>query len=272
VTRRAGLLLLAPALLLLLPVFLVPLVIIAETSIRGAGSLDSGWTLAAYRQILSSRYFLTALVRTFGLGLGIAALSTVLATPLAWWLIRNPRWKLPVTALVAAPLLVNVVARLEGWQLLLSDSGPVNAVLLALLPGGQPVLFLGSTLGVAIALLHIMLPYVVLALLAAMQSIDPTVLDAADTLARPGRVFWTVALPLSLPGLASGFLLAFTLASASFVIPAVIGGGRFNTFPTLIYQDMLALNTPRAAALAMCLLAALLPLAWAVRRTRNAAP
>jgi putative spermidine/putrescine transport system permease protein len=246
---------------------LLPLASVLWSGFHTSAAPEGAWSLAQYQDILGHRYYGMAFLRTIGLGAGIATICLVLALPLAYWMVGHPAWRVPLLLAITGPMMVNVVARLYGWQLLLSDSGPVNRLL-----GGEPILFVGSMLGVAVVMVHVMLPYAALPLYSGMRAIDATVIDAARTLgANPWRVFWLVVLPHSLPGLITGFVLVFTLSSASFIVPAVMGGGRVNTFPTLVYQEMMALNFPRAAALAACLLVVVLPLAWLSRLGERAA-
>ena len=267
--RQMGGLLALPSLALLVPILVVPVAAILLVSLQGGDA--EGWSLAAYTSIARTPYYAVAFLRTVSLGAGVAALSLVLGLPVAWWMVCQPRWRGPLMAALAGPLLVNVVARLYGWQLLLAERGPVNRLLALLLPGMQPLQFFGTAAGVVIVSCHVMLPYAVIGLFTAMRAIDPAVLDAARSLSSPWRAFWRVVVPLCVPAALAAFTLVLTLAASSFVVPAVVGGGRFNTFPTLIYQQMMAFNLPRAAALAGCLLVALAPVAWFARRRQGSA-
>jgi putative spermidine/putrescine transport system permease protein len=247
----------APALILLLGVLMVPVLAVLAGSFTAPDDPGGAWSVAQYAEIVSRPYYLAAFLRTIALGAGVALGCLLLALPLSYWMLRHPAWRTPLLIALTAPMMVNVVARLYGWQLLLSDSGPVNRLL-----GGAPILFVGSMTGVAIVMVHVMLPYAAIPLFNSMRAVDTAALDAARTLGANGwRVFSAVVLPQSLPGLITGFTLVFTLSAASFIVPAVMGGGRVNTFPTLVYQEMMALNFSRAAALAALLLVVLLPLA-----------
>jgi putative spermidine/putrescine transport system permease protein len=261
-TRPAGASLLAlPSLLLLLPFLVVPLGMILRVSMQNSADPGIDWSLDNFARILQSGYYHAAFLRTLGIGAGVALLSAVLGLPLAYIIVRHPRWRAPVLAVVAGPLFINVVTRLYGWQLLLADSGPVNHALAAILPWAAPVQFTGTITGMTIVMLHVMLPYMVFATFTSMQRVDPALWEAAGTLgAGAATVFLRIALPLALPGIVAGTIIVFTLAASSYVVPAVMGGGRVNTFPTLIYQEAMALNFPMASAIAICLAVVLLPL------------
>lgn len=256
-------LLVTPALLLFVPFLIAPLLIVLRASF-GAPSLagwSTKWTLDVYAEILTSSYYHMAFLRTIGIGLVVTLLSLLLAMPLAYFIMRRPRWRTPVLLAVTGPLLVNVVARLFGWQLLLSDSGPVNRVITSLLPYSEPIQFLGSILGVIIVMLHSMLPYMAISVNNSVQTIDASVLEAAQTLgANSWKVFLRIVVPLSMPGIITGSIIVFTLAASSFVVPAVIGGGKINTFPTLVYLEAMGLNFTTSAAIAICLMIVLAPL------------
>ncbi|CAH1670564.1 ABC transmembrane type-1 domain-containing protein [Hyphomicrobiales bacterium] len=249
-----------PGFALLVPFFAAPVGLLIATSLQGASS-EGGWNFANYREILSSGYYLAAFGRTLGLGVAIMALSAIIGLPLAYFMVRHPKWQTPLLAALAGPLFVNVVARLYGWQLLLADSGPINALVGLVIPNAEPIRFTGSMLGVCIVMLHVMLPYMVFALFNSMQSVEAAVWDAAATLGADSlATFLRVAVPLAVPGLVTGAILVFTLAVSSFVVPAVMGGGKVNTFPTLVYLEAMALNFSMAAAIAICLMVILLPL------------
>lgn len=258
-------LLFLPAVLLLVPFMVVPLLAMVGASF-GHGTMflggDTGISLRNYQLIVGDPFYLMAFVRTVGLGAGIVAVSIALGMPLAYWMLRHPKWRTPILIALIGPLLINVVARLYGWQLLLADSGPLNRLLMFLLPIGDPILFMGSFKGVTIVMVHIMLPYMTMALFNSLQTIESSIIDAAATLgATSWSIFWRVAVPLAVPGLITGSIVVFSLSASAFAAPAVIGGGKVNLVPTLVYQESLTMNFSRAAALTMLLLIVLLPLA-----------
>jgi putative spermidine/putrescine transport system permease protein len=122
--------------------------------------------------------------------------------------------------------------------------------------------------GIVIALAEVLLPFMVLALDAALLNIDRQLYDAARNLgAGATRIFLQVTLPLSLPGIVSGSVLVFTLAISAFVTPALIGGPRIPVMSTLIYQQGIALlNWPFGAAISFIMLLTLTVLLVVVLR------
>lgn len=254
-----------PALGLLGPFLVVPLLLVLTVSI-GIGSAGSfrveSFTLSHYVEVLSDYYYLRAFLRTLAIGAFTVITTAAIGLPLAYWMLRHPKWRIPIIVALTGPLLINVIVRLYGWQLLLSDNGPVNQLLRFVFAWDAPLMFVGSTLGVFIVLIHVMLPYMTISIFNSLQAIETSIIEAAATLgASSWRVFWRILVPLSRPGLMAGSVIVFSLSAATFAIPAVMGGGKINTIPTLVYHESMAMNFPRATALAACLLIVLLPLA-----------
>jgi putative spermidine/putrescine transport system permease protein len=110
--------------------------------------------------------------------------------------------------------------------------------------------------GVVVALTHVLMPFMVLSVWAALQRLDPQVENAAVSLgASPFRVLRRFVLPQVLPGILSGGIIVFALAASAFATPAIIGGRRLKVAATLAYDEFLnTLNWPLGASLAVLLL------------------
>jgi len=164
-----------------------------------------------------------------------------------------------VTITVLAPLLVNVVVRSYGWQTILNKTGALAWALKQVGITNPPVL-LYTEWAVLIACVHVYLPFIVMPLASAIARIDRAIEEAAQVAgATRARVFLRVIFPLSLPGLAVGASLVFSLSSAAYVTPQVLGGNFSPLLGTLIEQQILTLNDwPFGAAISTLLIAIVL--------------
>jgi putative spermidine/putrescine transport system permease protein len=226
----------------------------------GRGMLDT-WELTHYANFLGDPYFRGVLWRSLGMAAQVTAWCLVLGFPLAYALsrLRGVARALLYFA-VLMPLLTSAVVRTFGWMILLSNNGFINRILLDIGLIDRPIAMMYRMTGIVIALVEVLLPFMVLALDAALLNINPHLYEAARNLgARGTRIFLQITLPLSLPGILSGSVLVFTLAISAFVTPSLIGGPRVEVMATLIYQESMALlNWPSGAAVAFVMLFTLL--------------
>ena len=155
------------------------------------------------------------------------------------------------------PLWISVLVRTFSWMLILESNGPLNRFLMALGIVDQPLPLLFAFPGVAIGMVHVLLPYAVLPIYAALSRIDPALLRASDGLgASRATTFRRVLLPLSARGLATAATFTFLLSLGFFVTPALLGGPSDTTISMLIDSFVNdRLDWPLAAAASMTLLA-----------------
>ena len=258
-SRRAALLLLAPAVLLIAALLGAPLLWLIRFSIHEGqtGVTPTGaLTLAHYARALGDGFYLAVFGRTLGLALLITLVSAIVSYPLAHFMWQAPpRWRGALTILALSPLLVSIVVSSYGWMVILGDRGIIAALLRW---GGmeRPPRMVFNTTGVVVGLTEILMPYMILALIAGFGRLNTSLEEAAASLgARPFTVFRRVVLPLTLPGIMLGCLLAFVLAVSSFITPKLLGGGRVFLLATEIYdQAIVTLNWPVAAALSIVVL------------------
>ncbi len=232
-----------PLVLLLGVYFLLPLALLLSQSFRPVvigQPTAPGLTLANYVRFLGDPFYLGTLRATLVLGAFVTLLAMLLGYPVAYGLARGRhRGKTVLRLCVVAPLLVSVVIRTYGWIVLLANNGVVNQALLALRLIDEPVKFMFTYAGVTIGLVHFALPVAILSLVGVIEAVDPTLEEAARSLgAGAVRTFLMVTLPLTLPGIAAGSMLVFSLTVAAFVTPALMGGPSLIVLSTLIYQTM----------------------------------
>lgn len=265
---RSGGWLLAPALLLLLVAFVVPVGMMVPMSFRPYVPLvgiTDGFTVRYYTKLLTDSYYLEIIGRTLALGVMVTLATLVIGYPVALFLARTPsRWRSWLTILVVFPLMLNLVVRTFGWIALLAQNGLVNQALRALGVVDAPVKLLFNFAGLLIAMTHIFLPFMVLVLIGAIQNIPRDVEDAARVLgASWAGTFCRVTLPLSAPGILSGSILVFVLTISALVTPRLLGGPTYQVMATLIYDEFLQrLNWPAGSAQALLLTLMVLALVY----------
>src|SRR2546427_5822000 len=226
---RAGRLWLAPIALLYLIALIAPISFFLVMSVFRYSAVEL-WVPTVpgetFARLLGAAYHRAIIVRT----LKIALLTTIgclaLGYPLAWYLARTANaWRGLLMFLVIAPLMTGVIVRTYGWIVLLGSEGTINTILRGLGLVDRPLKILHTELAVLIALVHILLPYMVFPLFAALAGQDPDLERAAHTLgAGRARTFLEVTLPLSRPGILMGSALVFTLTAGAGGAPAPLGG------------------------------------------------
>ena len=250
-----GWLLLVPAALVLAAAFALPVALLGATSLGGP---TGGSGLAQYGRFLLDPFYRDFLTQTLAISAVTTAICAVLAYPLAYQLARaGVRARSVLLMLLIAPLMIGDVVRGYGWLIALGDFGVLNRTAMALGLVQAPVRLIFTTTGVVIGLVHVLLPFMVLPLAAAVGAVPIEVEEAALSLgARSGRIFRKVVLPLTLPGLAAGVVIVFALAMGSFAIPLFLGGVKVKMIGPLIFQQAtLTIDWPFAAAISSVLFA-----------------
>ena len=215
------------------------------------------FTIANYVAVMTDPYYIGLIAHSIWIGILVTAICILLGYPLALKIARSgPTMKSALIAITLSPLLINLVVRSYAWLVLLGDTGIVNTWLLNSGLISSPLGMNGSLVSVLIGLVHISLPLMVISLVGILERIDPALLQAAESLgATRARVLRRVVLPLSVPGIAAGSLLVFSLAISAFVTPILLGGGRVSTVSTVIYEKFTySVNWPVGATLVMILL------------------
>jgi len=265
-TRLMPAVLLLPSLLFLAVFFALPALGLVSHSVLTQAADGTGrlpLTLEHYWHFFATPLYARVLLTTLEISLIATAIAILLGYPVALVMVRSsPLIRQAITMVVIAPLIVSVVVRTYGWQLILGN-GPTGILNWLLLKSGitrSPVALLYSETAVIIGSLHVFFPMMVLPLASALGKIDPRLEDAARTLgATAWRTFRRITLPLSLPGLTVGCTLVFSLTAGSFVTPAILGGTSGQMLGVLVEQQILIVyNWPFGAACATVLVAIVL--------------
>ena len=261
-----------PALLLFVSLLLVPLLLTLMLSFRvfsDTAGVTSAYTLTNYWEVVSDPYYGTIFLRTAGLAFAVTLLSIVLGVPETIVLARMKRpWQSLCLLIVLGPLLISVVVRTLGWQILLGNNGVLNNLLQSLHITSEPIRLVFTMTGMIIALTHVLVPFMVMSVWATMQKLDPQVEWAGRSLGgSPLAVFRRVVLPQIMPGVLSGSIIVFALSASAFATPALIGGRRLKVVATAAYDEFLGtLNWPLGASIAVLLLIANVAIAMGCSR------
>lgn len=251
-SRLALVMFLIPAIVLLFLAFVAPLLAFLAQSL-----FDPDWTTRHYEKIGSSRVYIPVILRTLKISFLTALICLIVGYPVAYVMAKaKGTLRLVIMALVLIPFWTNVLARMFAWIVLLGKEGVINSSLMAAGIIEQPFSMMFSEFAVLVGMVHYMLPYMILPLLAVMVSIPGNLTDAAANLgASPWRGFFHVFLPLSLPGIAAGSLMVFIISLGFYVTPALLGGPKDILLAQVIeFQISETLNWGFAAALSVVLL------------------
>jgi spermidine/putrescine transport system permease protein len=266
-------LLLGPGTLWLGAFFVVPMLLVLAASFlqRGVyGGVEPGFTLEHYRRFLDPLY-LRVLWRTALWAGGATVACLLLGYPVAWVIARSRRYRQLLLLLVVLPFWTSFLVRTFALIFLLRDTGLVNALLLRAGLVREPLTLLYTPFAVLLGLVYGFLPFMVLPIYASLEKLDGSLLEAAESLgARPTARFFTVILPLSLPGVIAGALLVFVPALGSFVTSDLLGGAKQVMIGNLVQnQFTTARNWPFGSAASFAVMALVLVAVGLALRLRD---
>ncbi|MDF2994372.1 MAG: potB 5 [Xanthobacteraceae bacterium] len=226
------------------------------------GSLNvGGFTLENFARINRPIYW-WVLFDTFYISLLTAVFALLASYPVAYGLVRAERdWvRSALVSLSITPLFTGEIVRTYSWMLVLGTDGFINSLLRKLGLIDAPLQIMYTRVGVVIALVQFSMPVMIILLATAISHVDRDCEKAAANLgASPASVFWRITLPLTLPGILSGFIVVFAWSMSAFSNPQLIGGGKILMIANLAYlQGFSILNLPFAATLSLIALVAAL--------------
>lgn len=206
-------------------------------------------------------------LRTLWLSALITGICLVLAYPVSYLLSVLPlKTSNLLMIMVLLPFWTSLLVRTTAWIAILQSNGIINNILVWANVYGddsRPQMIYNQT-GTIIAMVHILLPFMVLPLFSVMKTIPPSYMRAARSMGGSWAYsFRRVYLPQTIPGVAAGTLLVFILAIGYYITPALVGGQDGLLISNLIaFHMQSSLNWSLAAALGTLLLVVILVLYW----------
>lgn len=251
---RTVVLLLVPVLVLLLAMFAYPLGLVLWTSLHDA---TGHWSLEAYARLSSSTLFYRVLLNTLEISGWSTLASLVLGYVIALHLARLPPARRTLyLVMVMLPFWTSILVKSFAFSIVLGEQGLINRGLVAAFGEAARSELIFNRTGVVLGMTNFLLPFVVLPVLASLLAQNQSLYRVAQIMgAGPLRVFWSITLPLSLPGAMAGALMALTLSTGMYITPALLGGRKEMMMANLVdFYTRQTLDWAMASAIAILLL------------------
>lgn len=221
------------------------------------GRVVYSFTFENFRRVADPVY-----VRIFARSIGYAGITTAICVivgfPVAYCIARaREEWRHRLLLLVMIPFWTSFLIRTYAWITILKKEGLLNGLLQSISATATPFDLLYTPTAVVIGLVYAYLPFMILPIYGSAEKLDAAVIEAAHDLgAGPLRVFSTVIIPLTAPGIAAGTLLVFVPAIGMFAITDLMGGARVPLIGNVIQNQFLqARDWPFGAALGVVFMA-----------------
>jgi spermidine/putrescine transport system permease protein len=258
--RRRPWLLLAPALVTLVVLMILPIGIMTMFSFyqfETAGVETEIFTLENWQEFFTDSFYHKFLWKTIRVAAITAILCALLGYPPAYFIAMTQyKQKWLLLLLLIVPFWISFTIRTFSWIHILGEQGVINVLLVKTGLVSEPLRLLYTEGAVIMGMIHFLLPYMILNVYVSIEGIDRNLISAARTLGcTAGQAFYEVVLPLSLPGLMAGLLLCFVLAAGSYVTPEILGSTRDALFGNVIFDTIMGqLNWPLGSTLSLVLL------------------
>lgn len=260
-------LLLAPALVWLVGIILLPHLDLALLSFRErTGPGEFTWSFAQYRTFFAEPLYWDVFVRTAVISVIATAITLLIAFPIAWTIAKLTRGR--VSALLFAvcliPFWVSETVRTLGWMILLRETGVLPAVLVSIGITDTPVEMLYRDATILVGLVYTSLLFMVVPLYSSLESLDDSLIEAAYDLGGSGwTVLRTVVIPHAAPGITAGCIVVFMLTLGNYLTASLLGGKNSLWFTEQIYTQFITrFNWEQGAAFGFLLLALSSLMVW----------
>lgn len=248
-----------PIVLWLLFLVVVPLIFtFAMSFYRSEGLvIEKSFNLENYKLFFTDSVYPRVLFKSFRMALGVSLLSIAMAYPIAYVAsFKMVRGKNLLFMMCIIPLWVSYLVRIIAWRSILGNRGLINSALMIIGLIEEPLrIFLYNKFAIIVTLTYICIPFVFIPVYTSLEKIPRNILNAANDLgANEIHTFVNVVLPLSFPGLITGFIFSFIIALGDYIIPLQLGGTQGIMFGNLIWSQFgFAFNWPFGAALGFVL-------------------
>ena len=251
-----------PGLIMLVFLFVIPMLIMLVFSFWHTNeNFDTvrDWNIDNYLRFFEQPTYLRTLGKTILMGAAVTAAGLAAGIPFTYFLVRyvSRRWQRLILLAVIVPFWTSYLLRVYAWQAILGETGALNQFLMALGIIKEPsTLFVYNDLSVFVVLTYVYFPFAALALYAALEKFDFTLLNAAQDLgARPDQAFRSILLPQIRPGIITACIFVFIPIMGEFLTPTLVGGGSGALIGNLIVNFFRVSQFPEGGALAIVIAA-----------------
>lgn len=260
-------LLLAPALLWLLLLIVLPHLDLALLSLRErVAPRQFVPSLAQYRTFFTEPLYWHVFLRTALMSAGATALTLLVAFPIAWTIAKLARGRMSALLFVVCliPFWVSETVRTLGWMILLRESGVLPQLMLHLGITAQPLELLYHDATILVGLVYTSLLFMVVPLVGSLESLDNALIEAAyDLGAKGGAILREIVIPHAAPGITAGCIVVFMLTLGNYLTPTLLGGKNSLWFTEQIYNQFITrFNWEQGAAFGFLLLALSTAMVW----------
>ena len=259
-------LLLAPALVWLVGIILLPHLDLALLSFSERSGPGVTWSLAQYRTFFAEPLYWDVFVRTAVISVIATAITLLIAFPIAWTIAKLTRGRISALlfAVCLIPFWVSETVRTLGWMILLRETGVLPGLLVSLGITDTPVEMLYRDATILVGLVYTSLLFMVVPLYSSLESLDDSLIEAAYDLGGSGwTVLRTVVIPHAAPGITAGCIVVFMLTLGNYLTASLLGGKNSLWFTEQIYTQFITrFNWEQGAAFGFLLLALSSLMVW----------
>lgn len=236
--------------LLLVGIPLIYVIVLSFLSRDNLGNIVFEFTLSNYKRMFDSTY-LRVYINSFWLALLTATITLLIGYPVAYFIAQLDEKKKSIAiVLIIIPFWISSLLRTYGWMILLGNTGIINNILMKLNIIKQPISMMYKFSTVLVGTAYMLIPFMIISIYNSVDKLDKSLIEASyDLGASKAKTFFRITLPLTLPGIATGFTLVFIPSLGMFFVSDLLGGG-MNVFLGNLINSLVTRgrNRPLAAA------------------------